>query len=803
MKPMGFFDLFRPKWRHSDAKVRSEAVRELGHDQVDILIQIAKRDEDARIRKIAIKKLEDPSVLREIAADDPDEGLRRVAEEKASELLVTQALSQREDAAAIRALGLVVNQRDLGTIARQAASPVVRQAALARIQDERILVDVAHRADHMEERIAAVGRIRDVELLRDIVLAEEHKPVALAALSKLSDPRALEAVAKNAKNKAARSAAREKLPREEARPAKKSAASSSEQKTRKARLLQACLGAEAWSKSTDWDAALSALSELQVQWSEIGQTPGDAPLVKRFEKALHEFELRKAAMEKEAALRAAAAEAKARKARERAKNQAQDEPKRGRHEKVAQSVAEDVPARTAEAAPAIEAGEAPRAEAAVLPPARPRIDPEHEQYLVELDKACVDLEKRLTTKDIKAAERALKGSQAVLRRARASESEKEIALRSRLTAAKEQLAKHVGELKEAESWKRWANIPKLEELCMEAEALVQVLETVDDKRRAPVVLKELQARWKSAGPGPAEKSQALWERFKNACDMVYEKCKEYFAKLDEERVVNLKRKEELCEKAEALSTSEDWKEAGEQIKKLQEEWKGIGPVPQEQADPVWKRFRAACDVFFARRKAHDQVRDEERAENLKRKEELCERAESMAGSTDWKETARRFKGLQEEWQKVGPVPREQADSIWERFRAACDKFFDARKAALAKQDEERVANMAKKEQLCQNVQALADSDDHDTAVETVKKLMREWKTIGPVPRDQSDALWKRFRGACDAVMEGPKLTADLSAVNDTAGFTNRIPLEKLVEKASPAEERQPKNEEAPEKAPEG
>jgi hypothetical protein len=268
-----------------------------------------------------------------------------------------------------------------------------------------------------------------------------------------------------------------------------------------------------------------------------------------------------------------------------------------------------------------------------------------------------------------------------------------------------------------------------------------------DAKQAAKELKAAQAEWKSVGPAPREKHEALWERFKKAADDLHGKTRERFAELDEARAANLKKKEELCARVEALADSTDWKESGELIKLLQEEWKAVGPTPKADSDAVWTRFRAACDRFFERKKAHFGQLDEERQANLKRQEELCARAEALADSSEWKSTAAELKALQAEWKTVGPAPRESADAVWTRFRAACDRFFERRKAAFAAEDSERAENLRKKEEMCARVEAMSGLDEEPGSA--IKKLMTEWKAIGPAPRDQADAVWERFRAACD------------------------------------------------------
>jgi hypothetical protein len=394
----------------------------------------------------------------------------------------------------------------------------------------------------------------------------------------------------------------------------------------------------------------------------------------------------------------------------------------------------------------------------------------------QIEKALGELEPLFSTGSIKAADQGLRAIAPLFK------LDVEDELKRRLRAAADRVAARVVELKEAESWKRWANLPKFEELIKEAEALAEVVKDVEDKRRAPALVKDLQARWKAAGAIPQDKSQALWARFKAACDLVYERSKEFFEKLDGEREENFKKKEALVARAEELSASTAWKETSDAYKRLQEEWKLIGPVPTEKGDEIWKRFRGACDKFFDARKQHDGELDTERQENLRKKEALADEAERLAGSTDFQKTANRLKAMQDEWNELGPVPREAGDGVWKKFRAACDRFFDARKAAFAEADEERAANLKKKELLCEQVEALsaAITDDHQGAMETVKKLQAEWKNVGHVPKDKSDAIWKRFRTACDKIFAGPDAPSpeDLAAAaTGISGFTNRLPLE--------------------------
>jgi len=172
-------------------------------------------------------------------------------------------------------------------------------------------------------------------------------------------------------------------------------------------------------------------------------------------------------------------------------------------------------------------------------------------------------------------------------------------------------------------------------------------------------------------------------------------------------------------------------------------------VPRAQGEALWRRFKTAHDEVWARCEAHFAAQAGVRADNLARKIALCERAEALAGSTNWIQTADEIKKLQGEWKTIGPVTRGQEKTIWERFRSACDQFFTRRHADLAHRKAMWGENLAKKDALCAKAEALAESTDWEAAATEIKRLQSEWKTIGPVKKTRSEAIWQRFRAACD------------------------------------------------------
>ncbi len=216
---------------------------------------------------------------------------------------------------------------------------------------------------------------------------------------------------------------------------------------------------------------------------------------------------------------------------------------------------------------------------------------------------------------------------------------------------------------------------------------------------------------------------------------------------------NLQLKEALIGRADELKESTEWKATADAIKRLQAEWKAIGPVAKELSQELWDRFRAPANQFFERRQEHLAKLREEQEENLRKKEALCVRAEELAGSSQWKGTAEALQALQAEWKAVGPVPREHGDAIWKRFRKSLDEFFGRRQEHYTKLRKEQEENLRKKEALCVRAEELSQSTQWKATSEAIKALQAEWKAVGPVPQKKADAIWRRFRGAIDVFFE--------------------------------------------------
>jgi len=220
-----------------------------------------------------------------------------------------------------------------------------------------------------------------------------------------------------------------------------------------------------------------------------------------------------------------------------------------------------------------------------------------------------------------------------------------------------------------------------------------------------------------------------------------------------QRWANIGIQEQLVEKMEALKAVEDVELIARQVKDLQQQWRLAADVPRAQGETLWRRFKAAHDEVWSKCEAYFAAQSVERDANLARKVALCEKAEQLADSTNWIQTADAIKALQAEWKSIGPVSRGQERAIWERFRSACDRFFTRRHADLTERKAVWSANLAKKEALIARVDVLAESSDWEPAANEIKRIQAEWKGIGPVKKSRSEALWQRFRAGCDKFFE--------------------------------------------------
>jgi hypothetical protein len=780
---MGLFDRRRnvPEWKHEDPKVRRAAVGELS----------------------------DPALLAEIARTDGDERVR----EEAVGVLHGLALEGQTDSALV------------ALEARSAALESVSRAALERLDDPRALGSVARHGHHVPVCIAALEKISDPAELATVAQKSDHPDVALAALDRIASlyppgqpggislEEILGPVAQRARNKSAAKRARAMLSAgrpegaeaEEPRPA-----------TDRGRQTDLCDKMEALAASEGSSSLAAGISEVREAWIDLLPDVDD-DLAERFSRALHaarerlarnqvELEERRKREQEEAeftarnvtprrelcekleATGADSAEAVLNEVRFEWERLGPLETEEGRalQQRFDTAVAAceaRLRARTEEQASARR-----QAEQEAARQEKERLQSENRQRLEQI---CVRLERLLQAENVslKALGRALKDVQAALDDpgplpSRADHN----VLEKRFRALQAGLAPRLREMKEREEWECWANTGVQEDLCLRAEALLQIDQPLEAARR----LIQIQEQWSRASRASGDKAREIWERFRTARD-------EIRARAEAFRAEQAAKKEELCVKAEALADSTEWIRTATALQGLQAEWKNLGPSLPAQDKVLWERFRKACDAFFTRRKEDLKHRRQELSKNRDAKLALCAQAEAVADSTDWQATAAALKKLQVDWKGVGPVSRRESEILWQRFRGACDRFFDRYKH---RGDIEREAHVAERVSLIREMEALlpapaaslsepvtafpepapaaipaspevvseASPSPVDAAPageptvaqarpeaprdlpQILRSAVERWKQCAPPPRDRAAELEERFRGAIDGLV---------------------------------------------------
>lgn len=283
-------------------------------------------------------------------------------------------------------------------------------------------------------------------------------------------------------------------------------------------------------------------------------------------------------------------------------------------------------------------------------------------------------------------------------------------------------------------------------LCEQAEKLLEE----NDLGNAFRQLQYLHQQWKEVGPVAAEQKEAIWERFKAITSKINDNYHRFLDTLKEEQENNLKTKEDLCLRLEALlnqnrTKHSEWEEGTKAVMELQEEWKHAGLVPQKDRNKITKRFRGLCDSFFDQRRVFLKELDKIQAANLKAKTALCEKAEALKDSTDWKNTTRQMVELQKQWKQVGPVQRKYSDKVWKRFRAACDYFFDQKNAQFQNTHSEESKNLELKKALIEELRQFQFSDNTEENIEALKNYQARWAEIGFVPFKEKESIQNEFR----------------------------------------------------------
>jgi Domain of Unknown Function (DUF349) len=793
---MSFLDRFKiqPKHKSPDPEIRLQSVPELGAEEGDdaVLVSLATEDPDARVRRAAAARIDDVGVLARIAGSDADSDLR----EEVLGRLAEVAASGGSVEAAAQALGALTDQKQIGTVAKISPIESVRTDAVGRLTDVKTLSSVARHAADARTAALAAERVQDHAELLNIATKTDHKDAGVGALERAAagagvDRATLEGLADRAKNKSVAKRAKAMVQAmDEAEAARRAALEQHQQK-----VAGAIAGVEALAAATTMAGAAQQLDEAEAGWNAIlaGATHEiGADERARFDEAVKTARL---TLAREAQERAAQEQRQAEIAAGRAKRE---------------SLCELVDAIHGE--DALDRLDVARSEWEGLPQ-----DPEadvHERFMNQFEAACARARTRHenrqeNTKTLARLEEISREAEqlaaqedspayawdSVSREWRTlveKSEELDEGVLQRYTAA-ETAVRERAEAKKAAAEKT---------LRQQVQRIDQLIERVHKRaeaddltlKEADKAAKDLRTAIETPLTVPHHEREYLVERLKAALAVLGPKLHE-LREMDEwKRFANAAVQEELIAQAEALGKKydlekpEEMEKAARDLHEIQERWKVAAEAPRAQAQTLWHRYRQAADPIQAKAREFFAARAVERESNLKIKLALCERAEALAESTDWIKTADEMKKLQAEWQASGPVPRPDTRVVWKRFRDACDRFFSRRNEDLAQRKEVWGANQARKEALCARAEELATSREWEKAASELRRLQADWKTIGPVRRTKSEALWQRFRTAADTFFDRYKRRDEIEIESRQA---DREALAVELESFLPAEGAEP------------
>ena len=304
------------------------------------------------------------------------------------------------------------------------------------------------------------------------------------------------------------------------------------------------------------------------------------------------------------------------------------------------------------------------------------------------------------------------------------------------------------------------NLEIKQRLCEAAEKLAEEPDVVSAFHQ----WQKLNEEFRDTGPVAKEQRDEIWARFKAATTAIHRRHQQHFEALKEKERNNLDQKTVICEIVEAidcneLTTPSQWEEKAQEVIALQAKWKTIGYAPQKMNVQIYERFHKACDEFFHKRSEFFKSMKENMSANLEKKRALCEKAEALKDSTDWKATADALTKLQKEWKTIGPVNKRHSNEVWKRFITACDYFFEQRNKAQSSQRSQEQENLEKKKAIIDQLNAIDESADSEEVTQQVRDLMKQWNSIGHVPIKDKDKIYKRYRNIVDKLFEQFNISA--------------------------------------------
>ena len=320
------------------------------------------------------------------------------------------------------------------------------------------------------------------------------------------------------------------------------------------------------------------------------------------------------------------------------------------------------------------------------------------------------------------------------------------------------------------------NLEIKQRLCEAAEKLADEPDVVSAFHQ----WQKLNEEFRDTGPVAKEQRDEIWARFRAASTVVHKRHQRHFEALKERERNNLDQKTVICEIVEAidcneLTTPSLWEEKAQEVIALQAKWKTIGYAPQKMNVQIYERFHKACDDFFHKRSEFFKSLKENMNANLEKKRALCEKAEALKDSTDWKATADELTKLQKEWKTIGPVNKRHSNEVWKRFITACDYFFEQRNKAQSSQRSQELENLEKKKAIIEQLNAIDEKADTEQASQQVRDLMKDWNSIGHVPIKEKDKIYKRYHAIVDKLFSRFNISASNRKLSNFKSSISAMP----------------------------
>lgn len=326
------------------------------------------------------------------------------------------------------------------------------------------------------------------------------------------------------------------------------------------------------------------------------------------------------------------------------------------------------------------------------------------------------------------------------------------------------------------------NLDMKQLLCDEAEKLAEEDDVVVAFKR----LQDLHDKWREVGPVAKDIREEIWGRFKDASAVINKKYQAFFEERKAREQENEDAKTAICERIEALDFEalkgySEWDEMTKVILEAQEDWKKLGYASKKMNNALFARFRETCDKFFEKKANYFKTMKDELASNLEKKIALCEKAEALKDSTDWKKTTDAFVALQKEWKTIGAVAKKHSDVVWKRFLAACDYFFEEKKKKTSGVRQAEQANLKLKKEIIAKLGEIAEDTPREDAIKQVKELMAQWQQVGHVPYREKDKVYEAYRTKVDELykrfdMRGSQARMNNfeDSVNEMSGDENKL-----------------------------